>query len=391
MNNIVKFEIKKFFKNKKNIISIIIYIFLIVAFIGYSSFIESLLKTSEIDIHKENYLNSKKNYNTLKEILEDLKNKNELSNDKSYNKQIEELSKEIDLYNEYYLTYEELIKSYEEKNIDKYLKLNLKRYELDMEFIKLGYDGYNKDDIESEINLYTKLIELKTIPIDVNWSLKGLNFIKNIFMYFNFIIVIFTIILFSDLFSGESKNKTYKILLNQPISKSKIYFGKIIGGSISTLISILMPLIIFFGILSIFKGSGHFQYPIKIISDNSYNVVSMGMLILKFLILIIALIIFTISLTAIFSIVFDSITLSMITPIGIYLFLENILFSAERSSEILNFFPITITKVSSIIYDYDFKYKVVDLNFVFYFTIIYSLVFLALGLIYFNKYKRFKV
>ena len=78
MNSIVKFEMKKFFRNKKNIISIIIFTFLIIFFIGYSSFMGSLAKTSEIDIHKENYINAKENYNTVKNILEDLKNKNEV-------------------------------------------------------------------------------------------------------------------------------------------------------------------------------------------------------------------------------------------------------------------------------------------------------------------------
>lgn len=391
MNNIVRFEIKKFFKNKKNITSIIIYIFLIIFFIGYSSFVESLLETSDIEIHKENYINSKNNYNIIKNILEDLKSKNELSDDKESNKQIEKLSKEIDLYNEYYLTYEEIIKSYEEKNIYEYLKLNLKRYELDMKFINLGYDYYNKEDIQCEINIYRKLIDLKTLPIDINWSLKGFNFVKNIFIYFNLVISIFTIIFFADSFSGESKNKTYKILLNQPISKSKIYFGKIIGNGISTLISILVPLIIFFVLLCIFKGSGYFQYPIKVISNNGYQIVSIGILMLKSFILLIALIIFTIALTTFFSIIFDSITLSMITPIGIYFLLENILFTTEKTSKIVNLFPITITKFSSIIYDYDFKYTGVNLSIIFYITVIYSILLLGIGLVYFNKYKRYKI
>ncbi len=391
MNNIVRFEIKKFFKNKKNIASIIVYIFLIIFFIGYSSFVESLLETSDIEIHKENYINSKNNYNIIKNILEDLKSKNELSDDKESNKQIEKLSKEIDLYNEYYLTYEEIIKSYEEKNIYEYLKLNLKRYELDMKFINLGYDYYNKEDIQCEINIYRKLIDLKTLPIDINWSLKGFNFVKNIFIYFNLVISIFTIIFFADSFSGESKNKTYKILLNQPISKSKIYFGKIIGNGISTLISILVPLIIFFVLLCIFKGSGYFQYPIKVISNNGYQIVSIGILMLKSFILLIALIIFTIALTTFFSIIFDSITLSMITPIGIYFLLENILFTTEKTSKIVNLFPITITKFSSIIYDYDFKYTGVNLSIIFYITVIYSILLLGIGLVYFNKYKRYKI
>lgn len=391
MNNIVRFEIKKFFKNKKNITSIIVYIFLIIFFIGYSSFVESLLETSDIEIHKENYINSKNNYNIIKNILEDLKSKNELSDDKESNKQIEKLSKEIDLYNEYYLTYEEIIKSYEEKNIYEYLKLNLKRYELDMKFINLGYDYYNKEDIQCEINIYRKLIDLKTLPIDINWSLKGFNFVKNIFIYFNLVISIFTIIFFADSFSGESKNKTYKILLNQPISKSKIYFGKIIGNGISTLISILVPLIIFFVLLCIFKGSGYFQYPIKVISNNGYQIVSIGILMLKSFILLIALIIFTIALTTFFSIIFDSITLSMITPIGIYFLLENILFTTEKTSKIVNLFPITITKFSSIIYDYDFKYTGVNLSIIFYITVIYSILLLGIGLVYFNKYKRYKI
>lgn len=391
MNNIVRFEIKKFFKNKKNITSIIVYIFLIIFFIGYSSFIESLLKTSDIEIHKENYISAKNNYNTIKNILEDLKSNNELSNDKASNKQIEKLSEEIDLYNNYYLTYEELIKSYEEKNIDEYLKLNLKRYELEMKFINLGYDYYNKEDIQSEINIYRKLIDLKSLPIDINWSLKGFNFVKNIFIYFNLVISIFTIIFFSDSFSGESKNKTYKILFNQPISKTKIYFGKIIGNSISTLISIFGPLMIFFILLCIFKGSGYFEYPIKIISNNSYQIVSIGILMLKSFILLVALIIFTIALTTFFSIIFDSITLSMITPIGIYFFLENILFATEKTSKFVNLFPITITKFSSIIYDYDFKYIGVDLRIIFYITVIYSILLFGIGLVYFNKYKRYKI
>ena len=391
MNSIVKFEMKKFFRNKKNIISIIIFTFLIIFFIGYSSFMGSLAKTSEIDIHKENYINAKENYNTVKNILEDLKNKNEVSNNISYDKQIEKLSKEINLYNEYYLAYENLIKSYEEKNTEEYLNLNLKIYKLEMEFIDLGYDYFKKEDLESEIKIYEKLIELNILPIDINWSLNGLNFIKNIFIYFNLIIAIFTIVLFSDLFSGENKNKKYKVLLNQPISKNKIYFGKIIGGSISTIISILLPLVILFILLCIFKGSGYFEYPLKIIINGSYEIISIGNLLVNSFILILALIIFTIAITTFFSIIFNSITLSMITPIGIYLFLDNVLFATEKASKITNLFPITITKIADIIYDYDFKYVQIDLRIILYVALIYSILLFGIGALYFNKYKRFKV
>ena len=125
--------------------------------------------------------------------------------------------------------------------------------------------------------------------------------------------------------------------------------------------------------------------------NGSYKIISIGSIWLNSFILVSSLIRFTISITTFFSIIFDSISLSMITPIGIYFFLDSILFSTEKTSKLSNLFPITITKMSSIIYDYDFKYSGVDLNIVFYTTIIYSIVLLAIGLLYFNKYKSFKI
>ena len=65
--------------------------------------------------------------------------------------------------------------------------------------------------------------------------------------------------------------------------------------------------------------------------------------------------------------------------------------TTEKTSKIVNLFPITITKFSSIIYDYDFKYTGVNLSIIFYITVIYSILLLGIGLVYFNKYKRYKI
>lgn len=140
------------------------------------------------------------------------------------------------------------------KNYDKY-------YERAIEYLKIGVsvNGNNNigKDIIKQLKCYEYLQREKVPYIYEGSDNSAFVFMKNLINEPIVIIILISVLLCSaQLFSSEVENKTYKLLYTQPISKTKIYFSKLIFAILINLITIFGIIIICFIYQVITKGMG---------------------------------------------------------------------------------------------------------------------------------------
>lgn len=368
MGYLIKSEIIKFFRNRKNrILLLVLIVFLISSNIFY--------KVKEKN-YPEYYFNEREtSINIAKNRLSDIQGELELYeiDDNLTEKEVEKLLIEKKKQeNEYlhetmlqnivaikkgkmffvedevkkiFLPYtikrlENIIEAYKEGVIPPET-LNVRKITMDeIKRRKVYYDYLNDNNIEASINPYTNT--------GVN-SIYGL--LENNMVFIMFIIFTF---LTMDIFLSEVEEDSYKLLYIQPFERKWIFYSKIISMTIIIAFIFLLLLGVNFIVNSIINGIGNLSYPfaasrnIKRISLNNkptdFIIITIRTNIIMSLLLIFTVLFFNIILISFLSVYTDSTT----KTVGIVLILIMITLLLRE------FFPPDIIAQSFIPFTYIF-------------------------------------
>jgi len=301
------FEIKKFLKSRRNIIAIIFLIVSIIFFAGNSNRIDKQINKSKIanlDIQIEE----------LGREVRILNQENDIYEADILNEIVQVLKKQKDSINR--------------KDNVEYIKSKIEYNEFKIELSDSKYfNNINIDKVLEENEEYEKLIELNIEPIEKEYSMEGYNFLRLILNAP--MTLIFSLIIFiCNSVSGESENRTYKILLTQPISKAKIIIGKFIGlFAISTTV-IIINIGIAFITLSAINGFGNSNYPVKILLGGEETFITIKEFVSHGIIFLIIYILFLCIFSTFISVISNQVStsISICTIISLSMYLINFKF-----------------------------------------------------------------
>lgn len=380
MYNLIKFEFKKFFSKKKNLLSIFIFIIITTIF--------SILNI-QLD---SNYNRNKSSMIAFSiESIENALLKLNSESEKNENSKIEQIKKsyetELLLLNKQYnaIVSDNQIEELEYQiQLDNLLLTNIKN--------NMVITEISENELQDRINLNNILLDNNITPINTNWNMSSLNFFK-IFLNGNsmLIIIILIIILTSDIVSSESENKTFYLLLTQPISKTKVILSKIISSILillSTIGSILLIISLFLGFS---QGFGDLNYPVKIVINDNIEYIKLGKyliyLISNFITLIIFITILSIFISTLCKQSLSSFSLTIIITISNYIIVNN-----GMLNNLAHLIPFTYINLSSVLQGDLIKiYNNNSINSVnmTYVLIFYSLILFVMSLFIFNKRKNY--
>ncbi|MDN4606116.1 ABC transporter permease subunit [Sporosarcina highlanderae] len=238
MGNLLGFEFRKFFKQKKWLFVTIVFLLLIIGFFGTEWFMENSGRNKYAEVTERN--------------LQYIQNN---------------LSAPIPEKEKLFL--KELF-SIQEKKLDA-LKANAKKdvLRLELEELRLELEGREKGtgqssvpytEMEHQLELKTRILEGDLLPRNLKFD--GTGFVMNVMealLPLHFFLLI--ILLLGDITGYENDNGTIRLLKNTPYSTFKIFLGKLIV-SISVGMLFLVSLFLLPYLLAgVFKGFGGFQYP----------------------------------------------------------------------------------------------------------------------------------
>lgn len=145
---------------------------------------------------------------------------------------------------------------------------NLDKVEIDFLKAQGITDEASFKQYEDEIKENNKWLDSNIQPVNVTNSIKGPFFIVNLFTkMFPLILVIFLLLTVSDSASKEVEDGTHKIMLIQPIRRTKILAAKFFTGLIYNFIFLIIGVVPIYLLLNsietFFTGAGSMQYPIS--------------------------------------------------------------------------------------------------------------------------------
>ena len=110
-----------------------------------------------------------------------------------------------------------------------------------------------------------RYIENRELPfIYSSYDMTGWQFLYRLITVFGrFAIPIFVVLLTADVFSTERDGGSYKFLLLQPLSRTTVYFGKLLTSMLLCMGVIIAGFVLFFGVSTIGNGLGEGGYPIR--------------------------------------------------------------------------------------------------------------------------------
>lgn len=388
MLGIIKFELKKFIKDKKNYLLIILFIIL------------------SFTVIKED-----KNFfkNEIKVLKMNLDIKNELINSykSGLDTSIKESSAETKLIKERYLKktikekeiVENILDGLENKKYDQYYKNKIAYRENDIKSLSSPELFSNRilpnaiSEEKNQINILKQLLNKKISLIDIRKSNEGFNFIRRLLNEkFLLIIIVFILLIASPIFSSEYDNKTNKLLFTQSLSKNKIFLGKFISIMIINISVIFSTLLINFIYMGIKNGFGTVEYVLQ--GFRNYKIVTMSMktYILYELFLLFLIILLISAMASLISCIFNNIGICIFTNFAItgalYMFTKQkylLKFNAFNVFEYLDINRV-VEGIPWITSGYQAKppeFVTIE-NGMMYFTII-SIILLVIALLYFNK------
>jgi len=122
---------------------------------------------------------------------------------------------------------------------------------------------YTESSLMSTIQRY-RYLQNKGIPISYShYDPSAFQLIYRIITTLSiFILPMLAILLSADIFSKEGDSGGYKILLQQPLSRIKIYMAKLVGGFAVCFAAFVLPLVLVFGIAGLFFGFGSPGYAV---------------------------------------------------------------------------------------------------------------------------------
>jgi ABC-type transport system involved in multi-copper enzyme maturation permease subunit len=359
MTKLIKFELFKLHKSKKNKFLFGVLIVFLIGLIIFEKFQYNNFAKKEVEKY------------TSQEVLaiEALRNKyillakeeNEVQRAKAEFGEIERKSSQI---------LKVLLK--DEKNFDSrtFLRYKIIKYE---NYIRAYEEGLIDDLFLRIINADISKLKLESFELK-NFEESEMDFIANpytvnglraldlLFRDKNPIILLGILALMVlDIFSSEIDEGSYKTIYTQPYSRQYIFISKIISSSIFVILTYIIVTIIFFIIVSFIYGIGDINYPVSIVSNNQlfsffskhnslneFRIISMGWnLLLKYLSFIpflICTVIIGIAIVVILNSYIDG--LSIIFVIGMIDYSFNILIYGD--AKIWSYLPSSYLKIGSI-------------------------------------------
>ncbi|WP_352404748.1 ABC transporter permease [Sporanaerobacter acetigenes] len=122
--------------------------------------------------------------------------------------------------------------------------------------------GQSPMELKKQIILNEYLLDKDIEPIESPYKLTGINFLVKLLEGSSpMIIIILTVLLCIDIFTGEIEEGSYKLYLTQPFTRGKIFASKIISILLFAIGTIFGLILITFLILSILNGVGSGSYP----------------------------------------------------------------------------------------------------------------------------------
>ncbi|WP_461207869.1 ABC transporter permease [Clostridium sp. DL1XJH146] len=309
-----RFEVKKIISSKKTIILWIIGAILISSYAFMSDKTDKSIKSSKINIYTD--------------LIDDL-NVNLLSLNNQIRMQKDPLTKEamkqtLNRSEENIRLNEEIKQGIIDNDYNKILKTQVKMLQNEKDGIVSGtiVSPTSLQEIESEIEKYTYLINNEIEPINDGMTMNGVNFInlvlKNIApMLLGVIIILST----ADIVSKEIDYGTIQTLIFQKVSKRKIIISKLLSCILINILyfgTILIGIAIF---LSFKNGIGSFNYPSIVEVDGILKIYPVSNLILKSVVITLFYIVFLSCFSTLISILsknsVESICISITICIGL--------------------------------------------------------------------------
>lgn len=377
MIHLLKFEFKKFFYKKKNLMLILILFLITVAFIFLNLTLDKSItksKTLSIEYHIE----------SVKSAL--LKVDSEIS-------RLPSNTKLKNIKNTYEFQLSLLQSQHSALNSNDWIKVLESQIKIDKNLVKDIESGFtispiSVDEITDNININSILLEKKIKPINENSSMQFYNFLKLFLDSPLILILIIAIIIFTaDTVSSEVENKTINLLLTQPISKRKIILSKILS-SIFLMIFIMFSIILLaFLFLGFTQGFGDLNYPTRFLTNGMIDYVSLG----KFLLYLIPNFILLIIFTVVLSIFISTITNQAATSSSITILLTistYMIINYRLLNKVAHLIPFSYISLSSLLQGNLAKnFDNINVN-SFYAPIVliaYTLIILTLTIIIFNN------
>lgn len=378
MNNLISFEIKKFFHRKKNLITLVLFAVLIIGFVSINRNLENSYKKSEIESIDYSISSLNKEIPETKNLLK------EYPGNKNLEISLATQEKEIKIY-------EREKEAYISKDFSEYLKckIEIDKDTLDgIENNTIISPSDNPEELKNKIKINKLLLEKKINPIFTNVSMESFNFCR-LFLNSPFLILIAIIIIIwcADVVSSEFDYNTYKLLFTQPVSKAKILISKLLAAIILSTIILLLLLAVLFVMLGVINGFGSGEYPIQFFKDNVIQYINIGKFSILEMIMFIFIIIFIVSLSVGMSALFKntsmSIAVSIIISVSLYMITTKGMLNSIAEINPFAFFDISsvLQGTASKMYsnnNVDFYHGILTLS-------VFSIIIIVSTIIYFNK------
>ncbi len=352
MKNLIIIEINKFFKRKKNIITIVFLgLFVGIFVLGNIAFDDEMTK-SNINSYKEELQSAEDSLNSLKQ---------------EYNSSEKKIPSLFNLISKTE-TQVNLIKERNKANLNNDWKTELNtQLKLDKQLIvdiQSGrvISGENTDDIKKRIQRNQILYDENIKPINENSNMSAYNFIRLVNRdLLPILSIIIVLLLSADVISNESDEGTFKFLLTQPISRSKVIVSKIVSTSILCLFSIFSVIFLYFITLGFTKGFGSRIYPTEYYTGNfsalfynsntmyKINFISIKKFIMLSVPLNILLIFFITSMGVLISTIIQNSIAAMCTSIVIAISVNIITTQLRFFNKISEFIPFTYSNVVNLL------------------------------------------
>lgn len=389
MGDLIKAEFYKFFKNKKNLIIILILFIYTMGMIGYNH-----IRSARYMDERSMYFTDTGEYSAnLSASLQFRLDENIL-----HGEDPEFIEKSIDYYALEARNYHILAYFYPQNQEKDYKYMNIVMNKIYSSMLQ-GYDEeiIDLEDIEKrgytyrELKLlsdYTQYIADEDIqPLLNYYEINGANGMKLFLTGVNLIVISILIsLLGADIYLNEISEGSYKLLLTQPTERKKIYLSKFIVVLLTSLGLILTIVLVNLSICSLIGGIGDWTYPLMSrtsLNTPTFNGMNEPLLVLPFwkfilrgLILMLFLTIFTVTNVFTISILTDSNSKTLGLTIFVifisfgfnsflnqesainlwypysYLFMENVLEVSSRSNYLIGLIISILGTILSFIISY---------------------------------------
>lgn len=265
MNKIIKNEMYKFFKSRKNIIIMILFFAYLLVINLYNLKQYGLYMKETEQLYENRYSQAGSLVVSNKLLLE--------KDERLTAEEREKLEREMEFYSIERLKLILISHTYGEDKPENYKNILIAengRYEniikgmseggITEEF--LDDRGLKMEDIYKKMYLNQYILDNEIQPILNPYTMTGANSLSMFLEGNNLIILMFLISLLStDIYLLELEEGSYKLSYTQPFRRDQIFLGKVITITIISLVLIALGAILNFAIVSIIYGVGDMNYP----------------------------------------------------------------------------------------------------------------------------------